>query len=129
MSYFVLVPQALHACWHSAITTPPSPKGDDALNALFVYVVQVLEYLLCAEQCNSFGLWRSRPPRLGSLVGFGIFPSMCMLNHNCLPNVTVMQEQRPPKAVLRAYTISPVQEGEELCISYSEVLPPPLRRT
>lgn len=83
-------------------------------------MIQELEALLIAEQCNSFGLWRTKPPRQGTLVGFGVFPRLCMLNHACLPNVTVAASQRPPRAVLRAMALVDVKKGEELCISYSE---------
>ena len=76
--------------------------------------------LLCAEQCNGFGVWGRAGAARGRLVGFGVFPALCALNHACLPNCTVAQEPRPPaRRALAARALAPVPRGAELCISYS----------
>ena len=76
--------------------------------------------LLCAEQCNSFGVWGRAGAARGRLVGFGIFPSLCALNHACLPNCTVAQDPRPARRDLAVRALAPIPAGAELCISYSE---------
>jgi SET and MYND domain-containing protein len=76
--------------------------------------------LMCSEQCNSFGVWGRDREALGQLVGFGIFPRLCALNHDCLPNCTVVQEVRGAHRVLTVRALSAVAAGDELCISYSD---------
>jgi len=42
---------------------------------------ELLEGYMCAEQCNSFGIWGESGKGKGKLLGFGIFPRLCMFNH------------------------------------------------
>lgn len=81
---------------------------------------EVLERYLCAEQCNSFGIWGDSSVGRGRLLGFGIFPQLCMFNHSCLPNATISQTVWGNVRYLSAHTLLPIAAGEELCISYSE---------
>ena len=81
---------------------------------------EVLEGYLCAEQCNSFGIWGDSGAGRGRLLGFGIFPRLCMFNHSCLPNATISQTVAGSVRHLSAHTLLPIAAGEELCISYSE---------
>jgi hypothetical protein len=81
---------------------------------------EVLEAYMYAEQCNSFGIWGQSGRSQGKLVGFGIFPGLCMFNHSCLPNVTISQTVGGTIRTLTAHALAPVAAGEELCISYSE---------
>jgi len=89
---------------------PPSARIDQ----------EVLEGYMCAEQCNSFGIWGDSGAGRGRLLGFGIFPRLCMFNHSCLPNVTISQTVAGSVRQLSAHTLLPIAAGEELCISYSE---------
>jgi hypothetical protein len=79
-----------------------------------------LEGYMCAEQCNSFGIWGETGSGRDKLLGFGIFPRLCMFNHSCLPNVTISQTVNNRVRTLTAHTLAPVAAGDELCISYSE---------
>eukprot|EP00961_Rhodomonas_salina_P199269 2687929-Rhodomonas_salina.2 len=79
-----------------------------------------LERFMCAEQCNSFGIWGDAGPCQGKLVGFGLFPRLCLFNHNCIPNVTVSQEVQNNQRKLTAHALRAIPQGEELCISYSD---------
>lgn len=81
---------------------------------------EVLEGYMCAEQCNSFGIWGDSGKGKGKLLGFGVFPRLCMFNHSCLPNVTISQTVGGRTRTLTAHALAPVAVGEELCISYSE---------
>ncbi|KAI9285148.1 hypothetical protein BC943DRAFT_324588 [Umbelopsis sp. AD052] len=53
-------------------------------------------------------------------VGVGLFTNVCRLNHSCWPNCAITFEGKT--AVLR--TIGHVEESEELCISYIDVMEP-----
>ncbi len=96
--------------------------ADAVLSALprrFRLAEDELVRLMCAEQCNSFGIWGRAGPSRAQLVGYGLFPALCALNHACLPNCTVAQEPRPARRALAVRTLAPVAAGDELCISYS----------
>ncbi|KAG2185564.1 hypothetical protein INT44_002357 [Umbelopsis vinacea] len=53
-------------------------------------------------------------------IGVGLFTNVCRLNHSCWPNCAITFEGKT--AVLR--TIGHVEESEELCISYIDVMEP-----
>jgi hypothetical protein len=96
--------------------------ADTVLSALpprFRIPEDELVRLMCAEQCNSFGIWGRAGPARAQLLGYGLFPALCALNHACLPNCTVAQEPRPARRALAVRALAPIPAGEELCISYS----------
>ncbi|KAK3563582.1 hypothetical protein QTP86_030933 [Hemibagrus guttatus] len=57
-------------------------------------------------------------------VGLGLYPSMSLLNHNCRPNCVMMFSRK--KLELRA--VRRIQQYEELCISYTDILAPRVER-
>ncbi|XP_069779637.1 histone-lysine N-methyltransferase Smyd1-like isoform X2 [Narcine bancroftii] len=65
--------------------------------------------------CNGFTISDQRGLQA---VGVGLFPNLCLVNHNCWPNCTVILNNG--KIQLRA--IQPVKSGEELTVSYVDFL-------
>lgn len=66
-------------------------------------------------QCNAHAIKMEN----GEVIGLGLFPMTCMMNHSCVPNCAhsyVMKPNAPPVLVMRA--IRDIAEGEELCYSY-----------
>ena len=60
----------------------------DALPSTAHIEQEALEGYMCAEQCNSFGIWGETGKGQGKLLGFGIFPRLCMFNHRCYERKT-----------------------------------------
>ncbi|XP_029449811.1 histone-lysine N-methyltransferase SMYD3 [Rhinatrema bivittatum] len=75
----------------------------------------ILEYF-AKVTCNSFTISDGEMQE----VGVGLYPSMSLLNHSCDPNCVIVFEGR----CLLLRTIREIQLGEELTISYIDVMMP-----
>lgn len=64
-------------------------------------------------------------------VGVGIFPNLCLVNHDCWPNCTVILNHGNQSALdptlhsqrrIELRALGPIEEGEELTVSYVDFL-------
>ncbi|GLD95798.1 hypothetical protein PINS_up004476 [Pythium insidiosum] len=77
--------------------------------------------LFCRVNCNAFSLCDD----VNRATGLGVFPRAALLNHACAPTCVVSFE---PSARARLQLIRDVDAGEELTISYVELLESTTRR-
>ncbi|XP_029023966.1 histone-lysine N-methyltransferase SMYD1a [Betta splendens] len=79
-------------------------------------------------QCNAFTLSDQRGLRA---VGMGLFPNLCLVNHDCWPNCTVILNHGNQSAVSAAFhsqsrielrALGRIPEGEELTVAYVDFL-------
>uniref|UniRef100_H2Y4A3 [histone H3]-lysine(4) N-trimethyltransferase n=1 Tax=Ciona savignyi TaxID=51511 RepID=H2Y4A3_CIOSA len=80
------------------------PESDEEMYHLFAII-----------DCNAIGLNDHRGIQT---IGVGIYPTISMMNHDCMPNCVAMNNG--PRLEVRALKI--IQPGEELCISYIDSL-------
>ena len=83
-----------------------------------------LLYLICKEECNSFGLYTFRYkgpslPRQG--YGLAVFPDAVYFNHACAPNVGHVVRRSSQGTDLLFYSLRDLKEGEEALISYLDL--------
>ncbi|XP_056423149.1 histone-lysine N-methyltransferase SMYD3 isoform X2 [Hyla sarda] len=76
---------------------------------------QTLDYF-CKLTCNSFTICNGEMQD----IGVGLYPSMSLLNHSCDPNCVITFEGT--RLHLRA--VKEIPQGEELTISYIDVMMP-----
>ncbi|XP_074141784.1 histone-lysine N-methyltransferase SMYD1 isoform X2 [Sminthopsis crassicaudata] len=79
------------------------------------FSMQYISHIFGVINCNAFTLSDQRGLQA---VGVGIFPNLCLVNHNCWPNCTVIFNNG--KIELRA--LGKISEGEELTVSYIDFL-------
>ncbi|KAG9479470.1 hypothetical protein GDO78_011487, partial [Eleutherodactylus coqui] len=79
------------------------------------YSMQLISHILGVISCNGFTLSDQRGLQA---VGVGIFPNLCLVNHNCWPNCTVIFNNG--KIELRA--LGKINKGEEFTVSYVDFL-------
>ncbi|KAM4053433.1 histone-lysine N-methyltransferase SMYD1 isoform 2-T2 [Anomaloglossus baeobatrachus] len=79
------------------------------------YSMQYVSHIFGVISCNGFTLSDQRGLQA---VGVGIFPNLCLVNHNCWPNCTVIFNNG--KIELRA--LGKINKGEELSVSYVDFL-------
>ncbi|KAF3702398.1 Histone-lysine N-methyltransferase SMYD1 [Channa argus] len=79
-------------------------------------------------KCNDFTLSDQRGLQA---VGVGLFPNLCLVNHDCWPNCTVILNHGNQSALSSALhsqsrielrTLQKIPEGEELTVSYVDFL-------
>lgn len=79
-------------------------------------------------KCNGFTLSDQRGLQA---VGVGLFPNLCLVNHDCWPNCTVILNHGNQSALSSALhsqrrielrAMGKIQEGEELTVSYVDFL-------
>lgn len=58
------------------------------------------------QKVHLAGIWGDSGVVRGKLLGFGIFPRLCMFNHSCLPNVTISQAVCSEREGFRTRTLS-----------------------
>ncbi|KAF1323681.1 putative histone tail methylase containing set domain, partial [Globisporangium splendens] len=90
----------------------------NARGASFEELAELLEdkivRLFCRVNCNAFTV----SDDLCVPLGIGVFPHGALFNHSCDPNCVVSFEQQQ----MVVHTIKDVQQGDELTISYIELL-------
>ncbi|XP_063781142.1 histone-lysine N-methyltransferase SMYD1 isoform X2 [Pseudophryne corroboree] len=74
-----------------------------------------ISYIFGVISCNGFTLSDQRGLQA---VGVGIFPNLCLVNHDCWPNCTVIFNNG--KIELRS--LGKINKGEELSVSYIDFL-------
>uniref|UniRef100_A0A3Q0S7T5 [histone H3]-lysine(4) N-trimethyltransferase n=1 Tax=Amphilophus citrinellus TaxID=61819 RepID=A0A3Q0S7T5_AMPCI len=77
--------------------------------------VDYISHIFGIIKCNGFTLSDQRGLQA---VGVGLFPNLCLVNHDCWPNCTVILNHG--KIELRA--LGKIAEGEELTVSYVDFL-------
>ncbi|KAE8628846.1 hypothetical protein XENTR_v10000251 [Xenopus tropicalis] len=77
--------------------------------------MQYISHIFSVISCNGFTLSDQRGLQA---VGVGIFPNLCLANHDCWPNCTVIFNNG--KIELRA--LGKINKGEELTVSYVDFL-------
>uniref|UniRef100_A0A8C4S926 [histone H3]-lysine(4) N-trimethyltransferase n=1 Tax=Erpetoichthys calabaricus TaxID=27687 RepID=A0A8C4S926_ERPCA len=90
--------------------------------------VQYISHIFGVINCNGFTMSDQRGLEA---VGVGIFPNLCLVNHDCWPNCTVILNNGNHEAVnsmfhtqmrIELRAISKITEGEELTVSYVDFL-------
>ncbi|XP_072433194.1 histone-lysine N-methyltransferase Smyd1-like isoform X2 [Chiloscyllium punctatum] len=76
---------------------------------------QSISHIFGVINCNGFTISDQRGLQA---VGVGLFPNLCLVNHDCWPNCTVILNNG--KIELRA--IQKIKAGEELTVSYVDFL-------
>uniref|UniRef100_A0A8C2HVN3 [histone H3]-lysine(4) N-trimethyltransferase n=1 Tax=Cyprinus carpio TaxID=7962 RepID=A0A8C2HVN3_CYPCA len=93
------------------------PVGEDYVTHLFGVM-----------NCNGFRLSDQRGPQA---VGVGLFPNLCLVNHDCWPNCSVilnpgnqtaLDTSLHSKSRIELRALGKISEGEELTISYVDFL-------
>ncbi|XP_077160849.1 histone-lysine N-methyltransferase SMYD1 isoform X1 [Paroedura picta] len=90
--------------------------------------MQYISHILGVISCNGFTLSDQRGLQA---VGVGIFPSLCMVNHDCWPNCSVIFNNGNHEAVRAMFhtqmrielrALGKISPGEELTVSYVDFL-------
>nr|XP_060637333.1 histone-lysine N-methyltransferase SMYD1 isoform X1 [Anolis sagrei ordinatus] len=90
--------------------------------------MQYISHILGVINCNGFTLSDQRGLQA---VGVGIFPNLCLVNHDCWPNCTVIFNNGNHEAVRSMFhtqmrielrALGKISVGEELTVSYVDFL-------
>ncbi|KAM6901414.1 histone-lysine N-methyltransferase Smyd1-like [Lycodopsis pacificus] len=90
--------------------------------------VDDISHIFGIIKCNGFTLSDQRGLQA---VGLGLFPNLCLVNHDCWPNCTVIFNHGNQSAVSSALhsqrrielrAVGKISEGEELTVSYVDFL-------
>ncbi|XP_062854340.1 histone-lysine N-methyltransferase SMYD1b isoform X1 [Trichomycterus rosablanca] len=79
------------------------------------HTVERISHIFGLINCNGFMMSDQRGLQA---VGVGLFPNLCLVNHDCWPNCTVILNSG--RIELRA--LGKINEGEELTVSYVDYL-------
>uniref|UniRef100_O42495 [histone H3]-lysine(4) N-trimethyltransferase n=1 Tax=Takifugu rubripes TaxID=31033 RepID=O42495_TAKRU len=79
------------------------------------HTIDDISHIFGVINCNGFTVSDQRGLQA---VGVGLFPNLCMVNHNCWPNCTVILNHG--KIELRS--LGKIAEGEELTVAYVDFL-------
>mmetsp|Transcript_29243 Transcript_29243/g.74153 ORF Transcript_29243/g.74153 Transcript_29243/m.74153 type:complete len:349 (-) Transcript_29243:63-1109(-) len=77
----------------------------------FHWTPDEVETVVGAIECNAFGIWDHNSSRC---LGLSLSVNASLFNHSCAPNVARVRVGRQKMF----YALSPVEQGEPLCISY-----------
>uniref|UniRef100_A0A671UWF4 [histone H3]-lysine(4) N-trimethyltransferase n=2 Tax=Sparus aurata TaxID=8175 RepID=A0A671UWF4_SPAAU len=77
--------------------------------------IEEVSHIFGVVNCNGFTVSDQRGLQA---VGVGLFPNLCLVNHDCWPNCTVILNHG--KIELRS--LGKIEEGEELTVSYVDYL-------
>ncbi|XP_071394616.1 histone-lysine N-methyltransferase SMYD1b [Centroberyx affinis] len=92
------------------------------------HTVDDISHLFGVVNCNGFTVSDQRGLQA---VGVGLFPNLCLVNHDCWPNCTVILNHGNQSAVNTMFHSQPrielrslgkIEEGEELTVSYVDFL-------
>ncbi|KAG5281283.1 hypothetical protein AALO_G00069450 [Alosa alosa] len=90
--------------------------------------VDSISHILGVINCNGFTISDQRGLQA---VGVGIFPNLCLVNHDCWPNCTVILNNGNQSAVNKMYhsyrrvelrALGNIKAGDEITISYVDYL-------
>ncbi|EGD80817.1 hypothetical protein PTSG_01403 [Salpingoeca rosetta] len=118
--------QFLHpeATAHPASDAPSQPQPTENADGVEPLSLDDLRQLLAVIHLNSFALSSERFP---GMTTYGFYLRMAFCNHSCRPNAcqyidpnSTRARLNSPSIVLRA--VSDIAEGEEVCISYIELM-------
>uniref|UniRef100_A0AAV2IWW0 [histone H3]-lysine(4) N-trimethyltransferase n=1 Tax=Knipowitschia caucasica TaxID=637954 RepID=A0AAV2IWW0_KNICA len=89
---------------------------------------EYIAHILAIIKCNGFALSDQRGQQT---VGVGLFPNLCLVNHDCWPNCTVILNNGNQSALNSALhskrrielrALGTISEGQELTVSYVDFL-------
>lgn len=92
------------------------------------HTVDTISHIFGVINCNGFTVSDQRGLQA---VGVGLFPSLCLVNHDCWPNCTVILNHGNQSAVNSLYhsqrrielrALGKIDQGEELTVSYVDFL-------
>ncbi|XP_077334113.1 histone-lysine N-methyltransferase SMYD1 isoform X1 [Lithobates pipiens] len=92
------------------------------------FAMQYISHIFGLINCNGFTLSDQRGLQA---VGVGIFPNLCLVNHDCWPNCTVIFNNGNHEAVKSMFhtqmrielrALGKINKGEELNVSYVDFL-------
>ncbi|CAH2299509.1 histone-lysine N-methyltransferase SMYD1 isoform X1 [Pelobates cultripes] len=92
------------------------------------YSMNYISHIFGVISCNGFTLSDQRGLQA---VGVGIFPNLCLVNHDCWPNCTVIFNNGNHEAVKSMYhtqmrielrSLGKINKGDELSVSYIDFL-------
>ncbi|KAL7391823.1 hypothetical protein ABVT39_015420 [Epinephelus coioides] len=92
------------------------------------HTIDSVSHLFGVINCNGFTLSDQRGLQA---VGVGLFPNLCLVNHDCWPNCTVILNHGNQSAVntmfhsqrrIELRSLGKIEEGEELTVSYVDYL-------
>ncbi|XP_064164045.1 histone-lysine N-methyltransferase SMYD1a isoform X2 [Anguilla rostrata] len=92
------------------------------------YPVDSISHIIGVINCNGFTLSDQRGLQA---VGVGIFPNLCLVNHDCWPNCTVILNHGNQTAVntfchsqrrIELRALEKIPEGQELTVGYVDFL-------
>jgi hypothetical protein len=74
--------------------------------------------ILYREVANSFGIRDASD----EILGFAVFPRACFFNHSCCPNILKKRRVGLRARQMEFWSTELIQEGEECCINYGDIL-------
>ncbi|XP_062333793.1 histone-lysine N-methyltransferase Smyd1-like [Osmerus eperlanus] len=92
------------------------------------YTAEYIAHIFGIINCNGFTLSDQRGLQA---VGVGLFPNLCLVNHDCWPNCTVILNHGNQSALNSTFhsmrrielrALGKIAEGEELTVSYVDFL-------
>ncbi|XP_068131295.1 histone-lysine N-methyltransferase SMYD1 isoform X2 [Hyperolius riggenbachi] len=79
------------------------------------FAMQYISHIFGVINCNGFTLSDQRGLQA---VGVGIFPNLCLVNHDCWPNCTVIFNN----GKIEIRSLGKINKGDELTVSYVDFL-------
>ncbi|XP_055017723.1 histone-lysine N-methyltransferase SMYD1b isoform X3 [Boleophthalmus pectinirostris] len=92
------------------------------------HTIDVISHIFGVINCNGFTVSDQRGLQA---VGVGLFPNLCLVNHDCWPNCTVILNHGNQSAVNTLYhsqqrielrALGKIAEGEELTVAYVDYI-------
>ncbi|KAG0278750.1 hypothetical protein BGZ95_003245 [Linnemannia exigua] len=107
---------------------PPPSRRRQRPQITLTITSTLFRTILYREVANSFGIRDASD----ELLGFAVFPRACFFNHSCRPNILKKRRQGLGGGVaghksararqMEYWSTRLIQEGEECCISYGDIL-------
>ncbi|XP_074493553.1 histone-lysine N-methyltransferase SMYD1b isoform X2 [Sebastes fasciatus] len=92
------------------------------------HIIDDISHIFGVINCNGFTVSDQRGLQA---VGVGLFPNLCLVNHDCWPNCTVILNHGNQSAVNTMYhsqrrielrSLGKIEEGDELTVSYVDYM-------